>query len=140
MILSIQKISKSYGIETTLLLAIMRIESGFNPRAINHNKNGSIDRGLCQLNSNTFPNLKVKDFYNAEVNIKHGVGFLDWCLKKSKKNTVKALAFYNAGIGAVKKQKVGERTLNYINLVMKKKRDYDMGLNNLKRHRWNAQF
>jgi len=122
--------TKMYNIDTNLFLAIMRVESAFNPRAINHNKNGSIDRGLCQLNNKTFSNLTVKDFYNIETNIKYGTSFLDWCLKKSQKNTVKALAFYNAGIGAVTKKKVGEHTLDYINKVLTRKREFDAGLNN----------
>lgn len=37
--------------EKDLLCAVIMAESGFNPKAINHNKNGSTDYGLCQMNN-----------------------------------------------------------------------------------------
>jgi hypothetical protein len=34
-----------------LLCAVIQAESNFNPKAINHNTNGSNDYGICQINT-----------------------------------------------------------------------------------------
>ena len=126
----ILKYTKLYNVETSLFVSIIKVESDFDPLAENINKNGSIDRGLCQLNNNTFKELDHEDFFNPEKNIKNGVLFLKWCLNNSNKNLVKALAFYNTGIGNVRNKKVGETTLDYINKILKEKEIIDSNLNN----------
>lgn len=40
-----------YGVNPYLLMAIAKVESGFNPRAVNRNRNGSLDRGVMQINT-----------------------------------------------------------------------------------------
>ncbi len=124
------KYSKINNIEPELLVAIMRIESNFNPKAINYNKNGTIDRGLCQLNNVVFSNLTVKDFFDIETNIKYGSQFIKWCLDESKNNLIKALAMYNAGVGNVINTKVGERTLNYIHKIIEEKENIKTSMQN----------
>ncbi|HBD96500.1 MAG: hypothetical protein A2015_15705 [Spirochaetes bacterium GWF1_31_7] len=119
------KYSNDFGIDTSLIVALMRVESNFNPLAINHNKNYSTDRGLCQLNNKTFPHYKVGDFYNAELNIKTGAEFLKWCIDNADNNLVMALAYYNAGYGNVSKENVGDLTLSYINKILGHKKTYD---------------
>jgi soluble lytic murein transglycosylase-like protein len=47
-----------YGVSPHLLWAIAKVESNFNPRAINRNKNGTYDIGLMQINSSWLPYLK----------------------------------------------------------------------------------
>lgn len=47
-----------YGVSPQLLWAIAKVESNFNPKAINRNKNGTYDIGLMQINSSWFPYLK----------------------------------------------------------------------------------
>ncbi len=120
------KYTKLYNVDTSLFVAVIKVESDFNPLAQNKNKNGSIDRGLCQLNNNTFKELTHEDFFNPEKNIKNGALFLKWCLNKSNKNLVKALAFYNTGIGNVRNRNVGETTLDYINKILKEKETLDL--------------
>ena len=119
------KYSRINNIEETLLLALIKTESSLDPLAENYNLNGTIDRGLCQLNSRTFSQLDKDIFFNPESNIKYGAELLSWCLKKSGNNIIKALAFYNAGIGNVANKKVGEFTLDYINNIIKKKSELD---------------
>ena len=117
--------SKQNSIEASLLAALIKTESNFNPLAINYNYNGSTDRGLCQLNNRTFPHLKVGQFYDIETNISHGAEFLKWCLDNANYNVVVALAYYNAGIGNVSRERVGDITLNYINKILAVKDEYD---------------
>ncbi|MFZ4859363.1 MAG: lytic transglycosylase domain-containing protein [Desulfuromonadaceae bacterium] len=47
-----------YGISPSLLYAISKGESSFNPIAINYNTNGSYDYGLMQINSSWEPTLR----------------------------------------------------------------------------------
>lgn len=122
------KYSKINQIEPELLVAIMKVESNFNPKAINYNKNGTIDRGLCQLNNVVFSNLSLKDFFDIETNIKYGTQFIKWCLDQSGNNLIKALAMYNAGVGNVLNTKVGERTLNYIQKIIDEKDNIKNGI------------
>lgn len=56
-----QKASDRYSVPIGLLYAIARVESNFNPSAINHNTNGSTDYGIMQINSRWFGPLE-KDF------------------------------------------------------------------------------
>lgn len=56
-----QKASDRYSVPIGLLYAIARVESNFNPSAINRNTNGSTDYGIMQINSRWFGTLE-KDF------------------------------------------------------------------------------
>lgn len=47
----IWKQCKAYGIDHDLMLVIIESESGFDINALNYNKNGTTDSGLCQINS-----------------------------------------------------------------------------------------
>ncbi len=95
-----------------LAFALAYEESGFNPRAFNRNPS-SVDRGVFQLNSLSFPSLAVEEFYDIETNIRLGMAHLEFCLE-SGGNDVAALAVYNAGLGRVNKGGTPKRTLNYI--------------------------
>ncbi|MCH5150203.1 MAG: transglycosylase SLT domain-containing protein [Spirochaetales bacterium] len=117
--------SEKEGIETSLLVALMKTESNFNPNAINYNYNGSVDRGICQLNSKTFPHLSKQDFYDPETNIKIAASFLRWCLENTDYNLVRALACYNAGWGNVTNENVGDLTLNYIQKITTYKKSFE---------------
>jgi soluble lytic murein transglycosylase-like protein len=46
-----QEASQRYGVSPNLLRAIAKAESNLNPSATNHNRNGSVDIGLMQINS-----------------------------------------------------------------------------------------
>ncbi len=49
--------AKRYGVNKTLLMAIAKVESNWNPQALNVNDNGSTDHGLMQINSQHFKKL-----------------------------------------------------------------------------------
>ncbi len=95
-----------------LAFALAHEESKYNPKAINRNKD-SIDRGIFQLNSKSFPKLKTEEFYNPETNIRLGLSHLSFCLEQGK-NDISALAMYNAGLTRVRKGGTPEATLGYI--------------------------
>ena len=119
------KHSKKYDIESSLLIALMKVESRFNNYAINYNTNRSIDRGLCQLNSSVFVDLKPEDFFNPDINISNGANHLRWCLDKANNKLTKGLAMYNAGFGKVANTRVGEMTLDYIQKIVDEKEIID---------------
>jgi len=99
-------------VSPALAFALAYEESGFNPRAFNRNEK-SVDRGIFQLNSLSFPTLGVEEFYDIETNVRLGLAHLEFCLD-SGGNDVAALAVYNAGLGRVSKGGTPKRTLDYI--------------------------
>lgn len=42
---------QAYSVNPTILYAIAKVESGLNPKAINYNRNKTVDRGIMQINS-----------------------------------------------------------------------------------------
>ena len=110
--------TREQGVDIYAMMALIKAESDFNPKAVNYNKNGSIDRGLCQLNSFVFSDIKIKDFFDPAINIHYGTEHFKWCLDQADNKLVNALALYNAGYGSVTKTKVGERTLTYIQTII----------------------
>ena len=43
--------ARRYKVPAALLWAVAKVESGFNPTAVNWNRNGSLDYGVMQINS-----------------------------------------------------------------------------------------
>ncbi len=87
-----------YSINPLILRAIAKVESNFNPRAINWNSNGSYDFGLMQINSSWAPALG-KERWNSLgdtcTNIKTGAMILANCMKKYG-YTWEAIGCYNS--------------------------------------------
>lgn len=104
-------------IPLSLAFALAHTESNYNSNAINKNSNASIDRGLFQLNSNSFPALSEADFFDPFVSSKYGMSHLKFCLSTAG-NEVSALAMYNAGTGRVRSNKTPQSTLNYVGKIM----------------------
>jgi hypothetical protein len=102
-------------VSPALAFALAYEESGFEPRAFNRNAD-SVDRGVFQLNSKSFPSLTIEQFYDIPTNVRLGVAHLSFCLEKGG-NDVAALAVYNAGLGRVSKGGTPRRTLDYINKI-----------------------
>lgn len=104
-------------IPLSLAFALAHTESNYNSNAINKNSNASVDRGLFQLNSNSFPALTEADFFDPFVSSKYGMSHLKFCLSTAG-NEVSALAMYNAGTGRVRSNKTPQSTLNYVGKIM----------------------
>ena len=91
--------SEKFGVRPSLAFALALEESDFRVDALNRN-GGSVDRGLFQLNSKSYPQLGAGDFYDPAINARYGIAHLKSCLDQAG-NEVAALAMYNAGNGSV---------------------------------------
>ena len=111
----------SYGIPAALAFSLCAEESGYNPRAINHNRNNTVDRGLFQLNSASFPALSTADFYDPGINARHGLSHLRWCLDTAG-TEVAGLAMYNAGTARVRSGGTPKDTLDYISRILRRQK------------------
>jgi hypothetical protein len=112
-----------YSVPTSLAFALCGVESQFNSRALNYNAI-SIDRGLFQLNSLSFPQLSEADFFSVQKNAEHGMKYLRYCLDRGE-NEVVALAMYNAGEGRVSDMGAPKMTLTYISRIFDLKSDLE---------------
>jgi soluble lytic murein transglycosylase-like protein len=75
-----------YNIPPLLLKKIATIESGINPKALNHNANGTLDYGLMQINSSHLRQLSQwgineKNILDPKVNIYAGSWLLSQHIK-----------------------------------------------------------
>ena len=95
----IRKYAQVYGVDPTLVRAVMRHESGFKSTAVS--PKGA--QGLMQLMPGTAALMGVKDPFDPEQNIAGGVGYLRRCLDRFQHNVPLAVAAYNAGPESVAK-------------------------------------
>jgi hypothetical protein len=93
----IQKYAGRYGVDPSLVRAVMRHESGFNPHAVS--PKGA--QGLMQLMPGTAALMGVENPFDPEQNIAGGVGYLRLCLDRFGHSVPLAVAAYNAGPGRV---------------------------------------
>ena len=89
--------AERYGVPERLIAAVIRAESGFNPRAVS--RKGA--RGLMQLMPSTASMLGVRDSFDPRQNIDGGVRHLRALMDRFPHSLPLALAAYNAGEGAV---------------------------------------
>jgi soluble lytic murein transglycosylase-like protein len=89
--------AREFGVDEAIVRAIIHAESSYNPMALSH----AGAQGLMQLMPPTARRFGVTDSYNAGQNIRGGVQYLAWLLKRFNGNLSLAAAGYNAGEGAV---------------------------------------
>lgn len=87
-----------HSVEPGLVRAVIRAESGFNPRAVS--RAGA--QGLMQLMPETARGLGVRDAFDPAQNIEGGTRYLRHLLDQFG-DTHLAIAAYNAGPGSVKR-------------------------------------
>ena len=103
---TVKNVAQAEGLDPNLLMAVIKTESNFNPRA----KSSAQCKGLMQLKDSTAAEVAEElgmgqnfDVYDIETNIRLGARYLKKMLKKFNGNVKLALAAYNAGPNAVKK-------------------------------------
>lgn len=95
--LHIRDAAERHGLSPELVTAVIRVESGFNPRAVS--RKGA--RGLMQLMPATATQLGVRDVFDPAENIDGGARHLRGLIERFDNNLPLALAAYNAGERAV---------------------------------------
>ena len=95
----VDKLAQRSGIDPKLVMAVILVESGFNPNAVSP-KNA---QGLMQLIPETAQRFRVKNAFDPEDNIKGGIAYLQWLLAFFKGDVALVAAAYNSGEGTVEK-------------------------------------
>lgn len=95
----ISRYSSHYGLDDSLVRAVIKAESNYNPQA-RSNKGA---QGLMQLIPETARDMQVSDPFDPEDNIRGGSRYLRLMLDQFGGNVELALAAYNAGPNAVKR-------------------------------------
>ncbi len=93
----IREAAKAYGVDEAIVRAVIHAESAYRVNALSHK--GA--QGLMQLIPATASRFGVLDPLDPAQNIKGGVQYLAWLLKRYSDNLTLAAAAYNAGEGAV---------------------------------------
>jgi soluble lytic murein transglycosylase-like protein len=114
----IERMADQYGLESALLHAVIATESGYDPAARSPKGAG----GLMQLMPETARRYGVIDSFDPEQNIEGGARYLRDLLQMFGSDLSLALAAYNAGEGAVKRNQNRipniRETLDYVPKVL----------------------
>jgi len=104
----VYKYSVENNIDPYLVFAIIKAESGFNPRAVSR-KNA---RGLMQISEVTgkwgaeslgYKEFSIESLYEPEINIQIGCWYLNTLMNEFNNNIDLVIAAYNGGSGNVNK-------------------------------------
>jgi soluble lytic murein transglycosylase-like protein len=129
----IEQASNQYGVDSSLIKAVIDAESSFNSHAVS----SAGAKGLMQLMDNTGQGLGVTDPFDPQQNVQGGTHFLSDLLKNYNGSEAMALAAYNGGpgrlarLGITNEQQLFEKynqlpqeTQKYVHKVLQLKQSY----------------
>lgn len=96
---AVQEAARLYSLPVELLLAVITIESGFEPKAVS--PRGAM--GLMQVMPPTAAEMKIADSFDPRENLLGGARYLRILLNGAEGNVTVALGAYNAGAGATQR-------------------------------------
>ena len=108
-----------YGLPVSLIKAVADTESGFNPSAVDYDKNGTYDYGVMQINTVWYKQLKP--YWNNLADPCYNVMVGSWILYRCVTRfggIKKGLACYNSGSPDVNADK------SYVNKVLASERKF----------------
>jgi hypothetical protein len=112
--------AQRHGLDADLVLAVVAVESGFQPRALS--RKGA--QGLMQLMPPTARELGVQNAFDPAQNLDGGSRYLRALIARYGGDLDKALAAYNAGQGAVDRHggvPPYRETRDYVKRVLRKR-------------------
>jgi soluble lytic murein transglycosylase-like protein len=113
----ISELSKKYEVDSALIKAMIRAESGFNPLAVS--RKGA--KGLMQLMPETASRMKVSNVFSPKENIEGGVRYFKYLLSLFNNDLRLSLAAYNAGENLVAELRTippYRETVDYVRKVL----------------------
>jgi soluble lytic murein transglycosylase-like protein len=129
----IEQASAKYGVDFSLVKAVIDQESSYNPNAVS----SAGAKGLMQLMDGTGSGYGVTNPFDPQQNVHAGTQFLSGLLRKYNGNEGAALAAYNAGPGRIdrlgiqndqdlaqKLHLLPKETQNYVGKVLGLKQSY----------------
>lgn len=114
----ILKASREHGVSYSLIKAMIKVESNFNPKAIS--RMGA--KGLMQIMPKNMKDLNITDPFDPYENIMGGTCYIKRMLKRFDGQLLMALAAYNAGPTVVEKYNnipPYRETRHYVDKVIK---------------------
>ena len=110
-------IAPTFGLDPMMVNAVIKVESGFNPKAIS-NRNA---QGLMQLIPSTAQRFGVQDSFDPVQNLFGGIAYLRYLLQMFSGDLSKTWAAYNAGEHAVIRNKgipPFKETIHYVRMLL----------------------
>lgn len=95
----IRRLAPHFAVDTRLALAVASVESNFNAAA----RSPKNALGVMQLIPETALRFAVKNAMDAEQNVRGGLAYLRWLLKRFHGDSRLVVAAYNSGEGTVER-------------------------------------